>query len=235
MKKGTGNIAVSEPQGKPWLASKTTASEACLNLGASSRLPTNAEWNAVALEIYNQDENWTKGRFQKGELYEGAHLALSEPLPVNNLNNPYDGTGSSSGSERRTLTLTQKGVLWDFAGNAWEWVSDTIYGSSYKPDLSGLGVLPYHNNKWEFPAGSRQLWDFTGLSSVPHRDMSLGQFFGGSSGKVLRGGAVGLRASGVSGIFAANIGDISANEMQAPASWKLNLNNVGFRCITLPK
>ncbi|MNL52510.1 hypothetical protein D3C87_1756940 [compost metagenome] len=60
----------------------------------------------------------------------------------------------------------------------------------------------------------------------------MGNLFGGSSGKVIRGGAVCIHSPGVTGIFTANIGDITANEIQAPSSWSLNMNNVGFRCAT---
>ncbi len=235
MKMSVNQTALSVPSGRPWLANRATASQACAALGVGYRLPTNAEWNAVALEVYNNEDNWTKGRVSKGgTLYTGFYSGWTEPIAVTDEKNPYNGTGKSDGIERRTFYLANGKVIWDFGGNAWEWVSDSIYGSSYKPDLSGSYVRAYHNNKWDFPAGSQQLFDFTGMSSVENRDVYLGQMFGGQSGRVLRGGAVCIHSVGVTGIFAANIGDITANEMQAPASWNLKMNNVGFRCVTQP-
>lgn len=231
--KKDGNKAVSTPSLKPWLATKATATEACANVGF--RLPTNAEWNAAALEMYNQDANWVSGKKGTDTLVTGFYSGWTEPIAITNLNNPYDGTGKSSGNERRTFVLASGAVIWDFAGNAWEWVSDTIYGSSYNPDLSSFYGRTYHNNNWDVKPGSKALKDFTGMTSVPKKDIYLGNLFGGSSGKVIRGGAVCIHSAGSTGIFTANIGDITANEMQAPSSWNLNMNNVGFRCVTEPK
>ncbi|MNL10573.1 hypothetical protein D3C87_1313760 [compost metagenome] len=84
-------------------------------------------------------------------------------------------------------------------------------------------------------AGSKALSDFTGMASVPKDNQYMGQLFGGSSGKVLRGGAISVNAKGSVGIFTANIGDITANELTAPSSWGIGLSNVGFRCVTKPQ
>lgn len=231
MKKGSDGKATSTASGKPWIANKATATDSCAALGAGYRLPTNKEWNATALEIYNQNSNWTGGKKLSGTLYTGYYSGWSEPVAITNVSNPYDSTGKTSGSERRTFTLASGNVIWDFGGNAWEWVSDTIYGSSYTPDLSSNYGRTYHNNNWDVKPGSKQLYDFTGMSSVPNNDVYLGNLFGGSSGKVIRGGAICITSPGTTGIFTANIGDITANEVQAPASWNLNMNNVGFRCV----
>ncbi|KYG66336.1 hypothetical protein AZI86_04585 [Bdellovibrio bacteriovorus] len=231
MKKSSGNTAEPKAADKPWLLNKNNAAKECGDLGAGYRLPTNAEWNAIALEIYNQNSNWTSGTKLQGTLMTGFYSGWTEPIAITNVNEPYNGTGKTSGSERRTFTLASGNVIWDFGGNAWEWVSDSFYGNTYTPDLSGNYVRAYHNNNWDMPANSKQLKDFTGMSSVPSNDVYLGQFFGGSTGKVIRGGAVCIHSPGVTGIFAANIGDITANEAQAPASWNLKMNNIGFRCV----
>ncbi len=231
MKKGSDGKAASTASGKPWIANKATASDSCVALGTGYRLPTNAEWNATALEIFNQDSNWTGGKKLSGTLYTGYYSGWSEPVAISNINNPYDSTGKASGHERRTFTLASGNVIWDFGGNAWEWVSDTIYGSSYSPDLSSPYGRTYHNNKWDVKPGSKQLFDFTGMTAVPNKEANMGNLFGGSGGKVIRGGAICMHSEGATGIFTANIGDITANEVQAPASWSLNMNNVGFRCV----
>jgi sulfatase modifying factor 1 len=234
MKRVSSNF-VSVPGVKPWLANKATAQAACADIGGNYRLPTNAEWNATALEIYDNGLNWTGGAKLSGTLYTGYYSGWQEPIAVSNTNNPYDGTGKTSGIERRTFVLASGKTIWDFGGNAWEWVSDSIYGASYVPDLSSHYGRNYHNNKWDVSTGSKALWDFTGMTSVPKDNVYLGNLFGGSSGKVIRGGAVCVNSKGSVGIFTANIGDITANELSAPSSWGIYLQNVGFRCVTKPQ
>nr|BFD61148.1 hypothetical protein CKG001_32550 [Bdellovibrio sp. CKG001] len=233
MKKVSGK-AVSQAAGRPWLANKATAQEACAALGADYRLPTNAEWNAAALEIYDNAENWVDHK-KNNTLYTGFYSGWTEPVEVKDVTNPYDGTGKKKGEERRTFVLNSGAIIWDFGGNAWEWVSDTIYGSSYTPDLSSHYGRRYHNNNWDVKPGSQQLFDFTGMTDAGKKDTYMGNLFGGSTGKVIRGGAVCIHSKGVTGIFAANIGDITADDLQAPASWNLKMNNIGFRCVTRPK
>ncbi|MEK2690442.1 SUMF1/EgtB/PvdO family nonheme iron enzyme [Bdellovibrio sp. GT3] len=232
MKQVSGS-AVATSSGKPWIANKATAAAACAALGVNYRLPTNAEWNAAALEIYNRAENWSGGAKLSGKLFTG-YYSWGEPLAIANTSNSYDSTGATSGSQRRTFVLASGNTIWDFSGNVWEWVSDTIYGNSYSPDLSSSYGRSYHNNTWDVKPGSKALLDFTGMSSVPANDVYLGNLFGGSSGKVIRGGASCITSPGVTGIFAANIGDITANETQAPASWGVSIGNVGFRCVATP-
>ncbi|WP_155723888.1 SUMF1/EgtB/PvdO family nonheme iron enzyme [Bdellovibrio bacteriovorus] len=233
--KNVNSIAKTQAAGKPWLAGKATATAACAALGSQYRLPTNAEWNAAALEIYNNAANWSGNAHKTGRLYTGFYSGWTEPIEISDITNPYSGTGKNSGSERRTFVLASGSVIWDFAGNAWEWVSDTIYGNSYTPDLSSPYGRSYHNNNWDVKPGSKQLFDFTGMTSVPKQDVYLGNLFGGSNGKVIRGGAVCIHSPGATGIFTANIGDITADDLQAPASWNLRMNNVGFRCVTTPQ
>ncbi len=232
MKQSSGS-AVSTASGKPWLATKATAAAACAALGITYRLPTNAEWNATALEIYNRGDNWSSGKKLSGHLYTGYYSGWSEPIAVSNTADPYDGM-KGKGEERRTFVLASGAVIWDFGGNAWEWVSDTIYGNSYSPDLSSPYGRNYHNNTWDVKPGSKAMLDFTGMADVPKNDVYLGNLFGGSSGKVIRGGANCVNNKGTVGIFTANIGDITANELQAPASWGISVQNVGFRCVATP-
>jgi formylglycine-generating enzyme required for sulfatase activity len=233
--KQVNSVATSQAAAVPWIANKATATSACSSLGGTYRLPTNAEWNAAALEIYNEATNWTGGAKLSGTLYTGMYSAWTAPVAVTNTSNPYDSTGTASGVERRTFTLASGNTIWDFGGNAWEWVSDTIYGNSFTPDLSSNGPFKYWYDSYQFPQSSAQMLKFTGMTTVPDSiDYRLGNFFGGSSGLVIRGGAAAMNNAGVVGIFTANIGDITANELRAPASWSLQMDNVGFRCVATP-
>ena len=76
-------------------------------------------------------------------------------------------------SQRRTLTLTNGEVIWDFAGNLWEWTTGTM-NSGQQPGLSGESGFAWKqwNNSsmiWNgFPALRRPtaLASLPGLSSI---------------------------------------------------------------------
>jgi hypothetical protein len=82
MKKTPSNVPTSTPTSVPWIANKATAAAACAALGTGYRLPTNIEWNAVALEIYNQNSNWTGGTKLNGTLITGYYSGWTEPVDI---------------------------------------------------------------------------------------------------------------------------------------------------------
>ena len=48
------------------------------------------------------------------------------------------GESVSSGPQRRTLTLSNGAVIWDLAGNVWEWTSGTF--TTGQPGVTGGGI-----------------------------------------------------------------------------------------------
>lgn len=56
----------------------------------------------------------------------------------------YASTGNVAGSnQRRTLTLSNGEVIWDLAGNVWEWVDQTI-DKDARYHGGAAGLMAYH-------------------------------------------------------------------------------------------
>ncbi len=103
------------------------------------RLISNTQWQVIARNVLQVTSNWTLGAVGSGVLYRG-HSEGGPNNPVQNgadnateptlAGNGYHGIGEGSGPQRRALTLSNGQLIWDFAGNAWQWVSDQLSGGS---------------------------------------------------------------------------------------------------------
>ena len=243
--KNVSGVATSQAAATPWVSiSQTAAKTACDSLnavnGVSGKyfLISNPEWMTIARDADEVDSNWSSGVAGVGVMARGH----SDNNPANALaastdNDPYYGTGNddtqganSGWEQKRTLTLSNGEVIWDFAGNVWSWVdwqvtpANKAYVSS-----DGAPVAAWR----EFSTldvnidASDEMKPETWQSSFPTLGGSagLGEYYGGSNtsgGAALRGGAWVLGA--YAGAFA------------------LYLNNgagytstvVGFRCVYRP-
>ena len=130
--------ASSIPEGLPWRSiTQTQAILECNKIGA--HLITNAEWTALARHIAAQSSNWSTGVVGSGFLSRGyaANAGYDDSFTntkhaqttgtENDLYNTGADTVGPSGEFRykRTHNLSNGQVLWDFSGNAHEWVSGT--------------------------------------------------------------------------------------------------------------
>lgn len=128
--KNVSSVATSQAANTPWVSiTQTSAITACSNLGANYHLITNNEWMTIARNIEQVASNWTSATVGSGALYSGHN----DNSPANALaavtddNDGYNGTGNVANSnQRRTHTLTNGQVIWDLAGNVWEWNSNVI-------------------------------------------------------------------------------------------------------------
>lgn len=137
-----GRTLVSSAQGYPLARiNQTTSASACEALGTGYHLITNSEWMTIARNIEKRGSNWSTGAVGSGHLYRG-HTDNNPPnaLEAGSDSDGYTGTGNSGASEqRRTHTLSNGEVIWDLAGNVYEWTNDTITDDANHPDSSASG------------------------------------------------------------------------------------------------
>ncbi len=122
---GEGYRPISVPQGLPWRAIDfETAKKACSNLGKGYALINNYEWMTIANNIEGVDENWSGNKVGVGFLNRG-HSDGSPDHPCDSSLENIDKDCSTQGKDfhqKRTHKLSNGEIIWDIAGNTWEWV-----------------------------------------------------------------------------------------------------------------
>lgn len=145
----TSSTPISQASGTPWVSiDQSTAIANSQNVAdcTGCHLITEPEWLTIAQNVLSVASNWTDATgtihtVGTGYIYSGHN----DNVPANTLdantddNNGYYGTGNVSPSnQRRTLTLTNGEVIWDLAGNVWEWTSGNI--TTNQPGVIGSGL-----------------------------------------------------------------------------------------------
>ena len=157
--------------GTPWVSVDWhEAKQACKRAGA--HLITPAEWMTIARDAEAVAGNWTGGSVGSGYLFAGhndnapaAAKAASatdtgnyrcaytdtggtteapSPCPTNTAS----GTSGTVGNQVRTLTLSNGNVIWDLAGDVWEWTD---------MDMTALGI-------WYDSVGAWKEWSDANLT-----------------------------------------------------------------------
>jgi formylglycine-generating enzyme required for sulfatase activity len=141
--------AAARPEGLPWrLVRRQAAIDACQSLGAGYDLITNDEWQAVARDIEGVASNWKEGKVggvstglggTNDNLLNHGHADNDPARPLaasaddaagcvgigsGEANSPDGHCAEGWQLEKRTHQLSRGAVIWDFAGNLWEWVKD---------------------------------------------------------------------------------------------------------------
>jgi hypothetical protein len=214
---GTGK-ALSIPESAPWVTSVEKAMSACSMNGSGFALISNAEWQASAREIENQGMNWSGHERGQGRINRG-HSDGSPNSTVAATADDIDGchgtnescTGNGWNDQKRTHVLGGGEIIWDFAGNIDEWVSDERH---FKVDRT-QAIFEISDDKLKAMFGPLGTYaDNSGLGAMLKGDDNI-------SG-IRRGGDFddGIATNGQdSGIF----------------STELNFNrtdeSIGFRCV----
>lgn len=126
---------------RPWVNLDFDAAEAeCQSLGANFHVITNAEWMTIAKSIENRFSNWSGNAVGNGYIPRGhSDSAPNSSLPANASDSlPCHSTGNANCAiqadpdypQKRTLTLLNNAVIWDFAGNVNSWVDSNGGGES---------------------------------------------------------------------------------------------------------
>lgn len=161
--KVSGSVAVSTAAGDPALGfSYDDAVTGAANTCGICHVITESEWMTIAANVASVGSNWSSGSVGVGYIYSGHNdNDPANPLPASTSDSDgYYGTNNSAAdssvrggvvgkSQRRTLTLTNGEVIWDFAGNAWEWTASTISGGSQPGITSETG---YTWKEWTAPS-----------------------------------------------------------------------------------
>ncbi len=215
-----GGEAFSRYNENPWVnINLPGAIAACAAIGAGSHLLTIAEAQTINRNIEAQAANWANGVI--GSLVSAGGGLKRGNVGLNDSASTSVGGPQGANSGRGTsaiLVLSNGGVLWDWSGNAWEWV----YGAGSN---GSLGVP----NGVTFSASALIDWNSAtlneerpifGPSNISWTSNNgIGKYLcGGTTNGVVRGGSYnhGVNA----GVFA-----INAN---IPTSY--TAADVGFRC-----
>ena len=141
----------STPDGYPIAnVSHTSAVTYCSNIGA--HLLTNDEYMTIVRNAEQVGSNWSGGSPGSGYIYSGHNdnapaLALAASTDDTQ---GYAGETNTGGNQRRTLTLSNGSVVWDFAGNVWQHVKRSVNNIG---DLTTAMNLPACSNGtlgWEW-------------------------------------------------------------------------------------
>jgi hypothetical protein len=243
--KDVGGVPTSQAALSPWVnISQTTSITVCRALGPNYDLISNTEWLTIGANIAQVASNWSSGTVGVGTINRGH----SDNNPASTCAASSDDTlawvqtdctpKNSSGdvwNQKRTHTLSTGAIIWDLAGNVWDWTSYVIPDVNVKPFVSTDGVPV---SAWrEFTAldsgfssmtrgqltptnAQKSFWNDNWSSS----SYGMGQNYSGtngSGGALRRGGA---RSDGTSGLFAAALN-------YAPSNGD---TSSGLRCVARP-
>jgi hypothetical protein len=239
------HVAISVASGTPWVsidrenaAANNDAQEACENNGAGYQLIGNHHWQAIARDIESVSSNFDTSGVVADHAFNRGHSNGSAALPastddangcfgITSNGDPPDNCGGVDQwhINKRTHSLSNGEVIWDLAGNVYEWVRDNHNTSSVDPNAfmrdwlnsspppSGAEVL-----KWG-PAEGYSAQTGTQRAGLGYFGSGLGAF----NGAFVRGGYWGNGAN--AGLF------LGKGRYDGPADADLDL---GFRCVFAP-
>ena len=205
-------------------------------------LISNPEWLTIAHNVESTPSNWSNNAVRSGKLPRGhSDNTPSNYLTITNLTDPYNGKPEDpipGWEQKRTYTLDNGSVVWDLAGNLWEWVdwktdpgldrspsceTDTPLNPGDIKELKDVSILE-DEDCHKIPTIDYLPLDWT-LTTATN---GIGGLSGGSGGGGFRGGK---KDSGIeAGLFTLDLFVGPGDDRSAPQYG----NDVGFRCVYRP-
>ena len=140
--KNVGGVATSQAASTPWVSISQTDSITASDAACPGcHLISEARWLTVAQNVLGVTSNWNSGVVGNGYIYSGHN----DSAPANTLaadpsdSNGYAGETNTGGYQKRTLLLNNGQVIWDLAGNVFEWTSGVTDGiTARQPGIAGI-------------------------------------------------------------------------------------------------
>lgn len=232
---GSTTTPISQANGLPWtyITQADATSDAHNVVGCTGcHLITEAEWMTIAQNVLGVASNWSTGTVGSGYIYNGNGDNSDGPsanklAADSNDANGYAGEASIGGNQRRTLTLSNGQVIWDLAGNVWEWTSGTVAGGQPGVTGSGLGYREWPNVTNHGTLAINPLPSGTGIPGANgwNSNNGIGMIFSNSDDAslydIIRGGD-NSSGSQIDGVLALESASYS------PSNMTMN-TNIGFR------
>jgi hypothetical protein len=226
-------VATSQPNFTPWVSIRADDSggggawKACNDLNGvmsgTYALISNAEWMTIARDLQAVPSNWDGGVIGTNGIARG-HSNGSAALVAAADTAPCTGTGGSCTDltwhvNKRTHKLSNDSVIWDLAGNVYEWVDWNPNGTSYSSATIGCSLLGWR----EFSTTCGLLSANQYLPSPLYTStQNFGRWLGGSNGAAVRGGSWFLGT--MAGVFTLLLDFAPSNSYAT----------LGFRCVYRP-
>ncbi len=139
----SGRYLTSTPAGYPIAnIDQTTSHSYCQSIGA--HLITNNEWQTIAWNAQSVSSNWSGSSVGSGYLGRGnSNGSAAQIASADDTNSTYLVTADFT--HRRAHTLSNGQIIWDLAGNVWEWTNDTITNGN-QPQPTGWREFPNITN-----------------------------------------------------------------------------------------
>ncbi len=135
-------VPESRASGTAWVnITQTQAIAESQTVCSGCHLMTDAEWMTLAANVLSVPSNWSGGAVGSGYIYRG-HSDNSPSIALaasTDDSQGYYGETNTGGDQRRTLTLTNGQVIWDLAGDVWQWTNATIQAGQLPGSASGSG------------------------------------------------------------------------------------------------
>lgn len=151
--KNVSSVATSTAAGTPWVSiTQPNAVTASQGACTGCHLLTELEWMAIAADVISVPSNWVSGTVGSGSMFTGHTDNSPASRQAANADDAqgYHLTGQTSGTQRRTLNLSNGQVIWDISGNVAEFTTSSLTGSGNYPGNPSQSGFQYY--EWNDPA-----------------------------------------------------------------------------------